>query len=229
MNLLYSNTNNRNLLKKLSIEEIFLMNLPDNVILSILNISIYEAIINKNYELLYNGIYTYSHLQNLNRQHLKGFDFTNFIECLIFNENEYIGIINWKEYVVKQFMENYKEQMNGKFDSELLEVLNKTISLENGIENNFNNLVKLHSKCQWLTKGLYRECNLINYMPIYLIGIYKFIDKKIKIETKNEYFIEFINYLDTNKKMENKLVYKFTGEIDFLNKILDKEYNNKIK
>ncbi|GHU07164.1 hypothetical protein FACS1894151_01060 [Spirochaetia bacterium] len=46
-NLLYSNTNNRNLLKKLSIEEIFLMNLPDNAILSILNISIYEAIINK--------------------------------------------------------------------------------------------------------------------------------------------------------------------------------------
>ncbi|GHU07169.1 hypothetical protein FACS1894151_01070 [Spirochaetia bacterium] len=178
---------------------------------------------------MYNGIYTYSHLRNLNCQHLKGFDFTNFIECLIFNENEYIGIINWKEYVVKQFMENYKEQMNEKFDSELLEILNKTISLENGIENNFNNLVKLHSKCQWLTKGWYRECNLINYMPIYLIGIYKFIDKKINIETKNEYFIEFINYLDTNKNMENKLVYKFTGKIDFLNKILDKEYNNKIK
>ncbi|MDR3093371.1 MAG: hypothetical protein LBU62_01850, partial [Bacteroidales bacterium] len=225
-NLLFSRTQKRDLLKKLKTEEIFLMNIHDKIILSVLNISIYRAITDKNYELLYNGIYTYAHLRSLNRLHLEGFKFHEFFESLIFNENRFINENNWKEYVVKQFIENFGDQMTGKFDMELLQVLHKTISAENSVEDNFNNLLQLHSKCQWLTKGAYRECNLINYMPIFLIGIYKFIDKNIKIETKNEWLIEFIDYLNRNKNAENKLVYKFTGEIDFLNNILHKDYNS---
>jgi hypothetical protein len=222
--LLYSGVK-RNGLKKLNEEEIFLLNIHDKFILSILNISIYEAIVNDNYELLYNGIYTYSHLRKLNRLHLKGCKFHVNIEGLIFNENEYIKQNNWKEYAVKQFFENFGNQMNGKFDMELVKILNKTISMED-VEDNYNNLLKLHSKCQWLTRGWYRECNLINYMPIFLVGIYKFAGQNIKIETENKWFTGFIDYLDKTGVKENKLVYKFTGKIDFLNRILDKEYNN---
>jgi hypothetical protein len=232
-NLLNSNMRKK-WLKTLKKEEIFLMNIHDKYILSILNISIYQAIVNDNYELLYDGIYTYNHLRKLNRLHLEGFKFNVMVEGLIFNENEYIKQNNWKEYVVKQFGENFGDQMNGKFGMELVEILNRTISKEDA-EDNYNNLLKLHSKCQWLTKGWYRECNLINYMPIFLVGIYKFIEQNIKIETENKWFLGFIEYLNNNRTKENKLVYNFSGEISFLNKILDngynefyKEYKNKI-
>ncbi|MDR1317206.1 MAG: hypothetical protein LBK13_10070 [Spirochaetales bacterium] len=224
-NLLYSN--GEKMLKKLKPEEIFFMNMHDKIILSILNISIYGAISSENYELLYNGIYTYNHVRTLNRLHLRGgFNFTGFFEALIFNENEFIKQNNWKEYVIKRFLDNSGDRMSGKFDMELLKIFEKTVNSEAGVENHFNNLIKLHSRCQWLTQGGYRECNLINYMPVFLIGIYKFIDRDIKIETQNKFFTEFIEYLNKNKTQENKLVYKFTGETAFLNNILDKDYNN---
>jgi hypothetical protein len=224
-NLLYSNIK-LDFLRKLKPEELFFMNIHDKYILAILNISIYQEIINEDYEFLYNGIYTYTHLRSLNRLHLEGFKLNEIFECLIINENRYIEQYNWKEYIVKRFLEDFYDQMNGKFDMEFVEILKGTVSNEKAIENNYNNLLKLHSKCQWLTKGWYRECNLINYMPIYLVGIYKFIGQNIKIETENKWFISFIDFLNKNKAKEKRLVYKFTGEISFLNSILDKDYNN---
>jgi hypothetical protein len=224
-NLLYSNSK-LNLLKKLKTNELFLMNIHDKHILAILNISIYNAIVKEDYELLYNGIYTYNHLRKLNRMHLTGFKFNEFIESLIFNENKHIEEDNWKEYIINQFFENYGSKMSGKFDMELAKILKKIIAKENDIENNYNNLFKLYSKCQWLSRGWYQECNLINYMPIFLAGIYKFIGQDINIETENKWFTGFIDYLNKNRTKENKLVYNFSGEISFLNKILDKDYND---
>jgi hypothetical protein len=63
-------------------------------------------------------------------------------------------------------------------------------------------------------------------MPIFLAGIYKLIGRQLRIETDKEYFAKFIAYLDSRNNIENKVVYNFTGRIDFLNKILDKEYES---
>jgi hypothetical protein len=218
----------KDLLKKLEPEEIFLMNIHNKFILAILDISICESIINNNFEILSNGIYTYSRLGNLNRIHLPGFNLCNCIESFILDDkillkNCFKGIDvenNWKKTILQEY-KNFGPP-NGKFDLELLQIFQKMTSLENGIEDNYNNLVKLYSKCQW-TRTWYRECVLINYLPIFLVGIYKLIGKKFKIETNNEYIMKYVEYLDTNNK-ENKLVYNFTGGINFLNKILDKEY-----
>jgi hypothetical protein len=254
--LLYSN-GKRNWLKKLSAEEIFLMNIHAKIILAILDIAIYESITNNNYELLCNGIFTYSRLINLNRLHLPGvgsgsiegfilndtvlfknsfkgkveidqndynvedYLFNNFIKIIFFNQN------NWKEIVLQQYDDNINKSIKGKFDMELLKIFKNIVTGENDFENSYNNLIRLHSKCQWLTQGRYRECKLINYMPIFLVGIYKLIGRQLKIETDKEYFAKFIAYLDNrNNNIENKLVYNFTGRIDFLNKILDKEYES---
>ena len=221
--LLYSNTKKIDLLKKLKPEELFLMNIHDKYILSILNISIYNAIVNGDYEILFNGIYTYTHLRSLNRLHLNNFKFNIFIEHLIINENLFTKEDDWKKYIVKNFAKNFGEQITGKFDIELLTILQKTVMEEKDIHNNFNEFLKLYSKCQWLNNGWYRECILIKFLPIFLVGIYKLINQEMKIETNNKWFIEFIKYLSENR--EGKLVYNFTGKIEFLNRILDKDYN----
>ena len=222
-NLLYSNTKKLDLLKKLELEELFLMNIHDKFILSILNISIYNALVNGDYEILFNGIYTYTHLRNLNRLHLNGFKFNSFIEHLIINENLFIKEDDWKKYIVKKFTENFGEQIEGKFDIELMTILQKTTMEEKDIDTNFNELLKLYPKCQWLNKGWYRECILIKFLPIFLVGIYKLINQEIDIKTNNQWLIEFIKYLKENR--EGKLVYNFTGKIEFLNRILNKDYN----
>lgn len=244
----------RKWLKKLNTEEIFLMNIHDKIILAMLDIAIYESIINNNYELLCNGIFTYSRLRNLNRLHLPGSNW-GAIESFILNDvdlikNSFKGKIeidkndysiddylidnfmkviffdqgNWKETVLQQYNDNINTTIKGKFDIGLLQIFRKMVIGENDFENNYNDLIKLHSKCQWLTQGWYRECKLINYIPIFLVGIYKLIGRQLKIETDKEYFIKFIKYLNNRNNIENKLVYNFTGRIDFLNKILDKEY-----
>jgi hypothetical protein len=105
-----------------------------------------------------------------------------------------------------------------------LQIFKNIVTDRNNFANNYNILVKLHSKCQWLTQGYYRECKLINYVPVFLVGIYKLIGKKLEIETEKKYFSDFINHLNKNNDIDYKLVYNFTGKIDFLNKILDKEY-----
>jgi hypothetical protein len=244
-----------NWLKKLNAEEIFLMNVHDKIILAILDIAICESIINNNYELLRNGIFTYSRLRSLNRLHLPGMNLCgsiesfilddkvlfsnnfkgkieidqndynvenylpdNFIKIMFFNQN------NWREIVLKQYNDNVNKSIKGKFDIELLQIFKNIVVSGNNFENNYNNLVKLHSRCQWLTQGYYRECKLINYVPIFLVGIYKLIGKKLEIETDKKYFPNFINHLNENNNIDYKLVYNFTGKIDFLNKILDKEY-----
>lgn len=231
--LLYSNSK-ITWLKTLKSEELFFMNMHDKQILAILNISIYEAIINTNYETLYNGIYTYNRLRILNRLHLSGFKFHETIESLIFNNNDFLGIDNPSGYLLRQFME-YLDVPNGnKFDMELIQLLERLNEREDGVETNFQNLLKLHSKCRWLTRGWYRECNLINYMPIFLVGIYKLINRTFDIETDNERLKDFIHYLAQNKNKKTELVYTFNGKIDFLNDIIGKrfeefqrEYKNK--
>jgi hypothetical protein len=251
--LLYSNSQ-KEWLKKLNSEEIFLMNLHDEIILSILDIAIYESIINSNFETLCNSIFTYSRLRSLNRLHLPGvgwycveslilddkvllknsfkgkieieqndfnaqnYLFHNFLKVIFFNQN------NWKKIVLKQYDDNINSTIKGKFDIELLHILKKIVLCDTDIETHYINLIKLYSKCQWLTQGYYRECKLIKYMPIFLIGIYKLIGREIKIETDMDFFDSFIIYLNNIGNTEPKLVYNFTGKIDFLNKILDKEY-----
>jgi hypothetical protein len=84
--LLYSNTRKINSLKKLNSEEIFLMNVPDKIILAILNISIYESILENDYGILCNGVFTYSRFRNLNRFHLEGFSLCNCIESFILDD-----------------------------------------------------------------------------------------------------------------------------------------------
>lgn len=254
--LLNSNAQ-RNWLKKLNVEEIFLMNIHNKIILAILDIAIYESIINSNYELLCNGIFTYSRLRSLNRLYLPDMNLCgsiesfilgdkvlfnnnfngkididqndynvenylpgNFIKVMFFNQN------NWKEIVLKQYNDNVNKSIKGKFDIELLQIFKNIVIGENDFENNYNNLVKIHSKCQWLTQGYYRECKLINYVPIFLAGIYKLIGKKLEVETDKKYFSDFIEYLNKDNNIDNKLVCNFTGKIDFLNKILDREYEN---
>jgi hypothetical protein len=247
----------RNWLKKLNAEEIFLMNIHDKIILAILDIAIYESIINNNYELLCNGIFTYSRLRSLNRLHLPCMNFCGSIESFIlgdkvlFNNNfkgkieidqndynaenylpgNFLKVIffnqnNWKETVLKQYNDNVNKSIKGKFDIELLQIFKNIAAGENNFENSYNNMLKLHSKCQWLTQGWYRECKLINYVPIFLVGIYKLIGEKFKIETDKKYFSDFIEYINKNNNIDYKSVYNFTGKIDFLNKILDKEYES---
>jgi hypothetical protein len=84
-------------------------------------------------------------------------------------------------------------------------------------------MVKLYSKCQWV-KSWYRECILIKYMPLFIIGVNKLIGNDFSINIKNKYLIEFINYLNKHNEKENKLVFNFSGKIDFSNKILNNGY-----
>jgi hypothetical protein len=155
-----------------------------------------------------------------NDYNMENYLFDNFIKIIFFNQT------NWKEIVLKQYEDNVNKTIKRKFDMKLLKILKNIATGENNFENDYNNLVKLHSKCQWLTQGCYWECRLINYMPIFLVGIYKLIGRQLSIETDKEYFAKFIGYLNNENNIENKLVYNFTGRIDFLNKILDKEYEN---
>ena len=222
---------------KLNEKEFFLNKIHDKHILAILNIAIYEAIISENYEILYNGIYTYNRLRTLNRLHLSGSKFHEIIESLI-NNHHLVEQTNLAESLLKRFMEYFDIPIdipNGKFDTELIQLLENQTRGENGVETHYQNLLKLHSRCQWLTKGWYRECNLINYMPIFLVGLYKLINRPFNIETDNKWLTDFIRYLGQNKFKENKLVYTFSGKINFLNDILDvkydefcKEYKNKM-
>ena len=221
--LLYSNTKKSDWLKTLSSEELFFLNMHDKHILTILNISIYEAIINKNYELLYRGIFTYNRLRTLNRLHLSNSNANIIVESVIYSD-DFLKQNNYVDYLLKRFMEYY-DFPQGKFDTELVQLLGNLAKKESGVENSFNNLLKLYPKCQWLTRGWYKECNLINYMPIFLVGLYKLINKTFNIETDNKCLIGFINYLEQNKFKENKLVYTFGGKIDFLNVVLDEKYD----
>jgi hypothetical protein len=59
-----------------------------------------------------------------------------------------------------------------------------------------------------------------------LVGVYKLIGRKFEIKTDKKYFSNFTEYLNKNNDIDYKIVYNFTGKIDFLNKILDKEYEN---
>jgi hypothetical protein len=233
--LLNSDTK-RNWLKKLNAEEIFLMNMHDKVILSILDIAIYESMINDNYELLCNGIFIYSRLRSLNRLHLPGMSLCGSIESFILGDkvlfdDSFKGKIeidhnNWKEIILKQYNDSVNKGIEGKFDIELLQILKNIVAGETDFENNYTNLVRLHSKCRWLTQGWYRECKLINYVPIFLVGVYKLIGRKFEIKTDKKYFSNFTEYLNKNNDIDYKIVYNFTGKIDFLNKILYKEYEN---
>jgi hypothetical protein len=74
-----------------------------------------------------------------------------------------------------------------------------------------------------------KGCNLLIYMPIFLIGLYKLINRPFKIKTDNQWLLDFISYLEQNKYKENKLVYTFSGKIDFLNSILDDKYDEFFK
>jgi hypothetical protein len=208
---------------KLNEKEFFLKEIHDKHILAILNIAIYNAIISENYEILYNGIYTYNRLRTLNRLHLSGHAFHTVIESLIYNDN-LVQQNTLAEDLLKTFMEFF-DLSNGKFDTELIQLLESQIRGENDVEIHYHNLLKLHSRCQWLTKGWYRECNLINYMPVFLVGVYKLINRPFSIETDNKWLIDFIRYLGQNKFKENNLIYTFSGKIDFLNSILNEKYD----
>ena len=221
-NLLYSNSKLK-WLKTLKSENLFLMNMHDKHILAILNISIYEAIISENYEILYRGILTYNRLRTLNRIHLSGSKFNVNVESLIYSDN-FLKQNNHTENLLQQFM-GYLDVPNGKFDTTLIQLLENLIKDGKSVDTHFNSLIKLHSKCQWLTKGWYRECNLINFMPIFLVGIYKLINRTFKVETENTWLIDFIHYLEQNQSKKNELIYTFSGKIDFLNSILNDKYD----
>jgi len=71
---------------KLSIEELFFMNLNNEVILGILNLSIYHAIVQNDYRHLLNGVFTYSRLRLLHRAYLPGTADWIVVESLVSND-----------------------------------------------------------------------------------------------------------------------------------------------
>ncbi len=73
---------------KLTIEELFVMNLHDKEILAILNLSIYQSISQNENSYLINGIFTYSRLRLLNRAHLSGTNNWIVVESLVTNDTE---------------------------------------------------------------------------------------------------------------------------------------------
>lgn len=71
---------------KLSIEELFFMNLNNDAILAILNVSIYHAIVQNDYSHLLNGVFTYSRLRSLQRAYIPGTNDWTVVESLISND-----------------------------------------------------------------------------------------------------------------------------------------------
>ncbi|WP_343558892.1 hypothetical protein [Sphingobacterium sp.] len=71
---------------KLSIEELFFMNLNNDAILAILNVSIYHAIVQNDYRHLLNGVFTYSRLRSLQRAYIPGPGDWIVVESLINND-----------------------------------------------------------------------------------------------------------------------------------------------
>ena len=88
----YQNLLNSNIWGKyyhrLTVEELFLMNLNNKEILAILNISIYNTIHKKDFRILMDGIYTYSRLRALNWAYTFFTDEWTVVESLITNDRE---------------------------------------------------------------------------------------------------------------------------------------------
>ena len=73
-------------LHNLTVEELFIMNLNDKEVLAILNLSIYQAIIQNDYSHLINGVFTYSRLRLLQRTHVSGTKDWIVVESMITND-----------------------------------------------------------------------------------------------------------------------------------------------
>ena len=78
---------------KLTKEELFLMNLNDKEILAILNLSIYQSIVQNDYSHLLNGIFTYSRLRLLNRVYVSGTANWTVVESLVTNDTELKNVV----------------------------------------------------------------------------------------------------------------------------------------
>lgn len=81
---------------KLSFSELFLMNLNDKEILGILNIAIYQAVVDNDYKQLLNGIFTYSRLRLLNRAYLSGPADWIIVEGAVNKDTELQGLVYTK-------------------------------------------------------------------------------------------------------------------------------------
>lgn len=86
-NLLNSNSWGKHY-HKLTTEELFVMNLNDKEILGILNLAIYQSILQNDYSHLINGIFTYSRLRLLNRAYVSGVSDWLVVESLVTNDTE---------------------------------------------------------------------------------------------------------------------------------------------
>lgn len=188
---------------KLTKEELFLMNLNDKEILAILNLSIYQSIIQKDYSHLLNGIFTYSRLRFLNRVYVSGTKNWIVVESLITNDTDLKNIcypkqltsINKIDDAVVMLIENFLKtilvksdfthqvhkqysefigEVSAKFDNALIKYLYGLTTNDYELcKTCFEQMEQLYSKCLWLTSGWYREANLSKKVPIFLLGLYQ--------------------------------------------------------
>jgi len=185
---------------KLTIEELFLMNLSDKDILAILNISIYNAIAKDDYNMLMDGVFTYTRLRFLNRTYLSGTNDWVAMESLIANDKELLSLVypqsltlendlydytyllssnllrtilynrNFGKQTFEQYVE-YIDKISAKFDVSFLKYLYALLTDNDELcKISFEQMEQLHSRCQWLARGWYQEATMTKILPVFLLG-----------------------------------------------------------
>lgn len=188
---------------KLTVEELFVMNLKDKEILAILNLSIYQSIAKNDYSILIDGVFTYTRLRFLNRTYLLGTNDWIAVESQITNDKELLSLLysktlaletdkydyayllsqnllrtilhnhNFKTESLKQYLE-FIGNVSSKFDISFLKYLYSLITGKYQLcKTSFEQMEQLYGRCQWLTTGWYREANLNKRFPIFLLGLYQ--------------------------------------------------------
>ncbi|MBI3509340.1 MAG: hypothetical protein HY064_01650 [Bacteroidetes bacterium] len=190
---------------KLTIEELFFMNMSDTEILTILNISIYNSVIKKDYSILLDGIFTYSRLRFFSRAYLSGTNDWTAVESLIVGDKELLSLNypktltlendnydhfylisrnllrtilfnkDWKTQTLQQYSE-LSNTVSGKFDISFLNYLYGLLTYNHALcKTSFEQMEQLYNKCQWLGRGWYRQADLTKQLPIFLLGAIQLI------------------------------------------------------
>ncbi|WP_029409603.1 hypothetical protein [Treponema pedis] len=236
-----------NFRKAITLQDLFLLNLPAGILSSILDIAVYKAIKDEDFETSLNGFVLYARLDFYNRipyqirdwvvlnsfissdtQLLEkvycniSYDETEIDEAFYLFKNLLRAIIvhndEWKNKALDYYHKNIS-LVRSKSDTALINCLKSIAEKDdNGFCKNFVEAMKLSSKTQWL-KTVYNRPALFKYCNPFVLGIANLaLAENINCPEPEE---DLIFRLTRAKKEYNPQPFMlFDNELIFLNEIL---------
>ncbi|SHE56372.1 hypothetical protein [Pedobacter caeni] len=244
---------------KLTTEELFFMNVSNKEILAILNLSIHNSIVKNDYSILIDGVFMYSRFRFLNWTHAPGTNDWIAIESLITNDKELMSLVypetlvltddnydfsyllsrnllrtilanqNWKEHTLQEYSD-FINAVSGKFDVSFLNYLYGVLNGDDELsKTSFQQMEQWYSKCQWLTKGWYREADMVKKHPVFLLGLLQL--QKLKgngstIEANKDWLKDAGTFLRKNEYYKPKPAFEFDHKLSFINEALTRDFSS---